>query len=59
MGVRNQKLEVLERSDSKTLDSRFTTEIQQGLNCLGPITEMESVSINRTAARLVAGQGTT
>ena len=26
---------------------------------LGPITDMESVSINRTAARLVAGQGMT
>ena len=26
---------------------------------LGPISEMESVSINKTAARLVAGQGTT
>ena len=26
---------------------------------MGPITEMESVSINRTAARLVAGQGMT
>jgi hypothetical protein len=26
---------------------------------LGPITDMESVSINRTAARLVAGQGVT
>ncbi len=26
---------------------------------MGPISEMESVSINRTAARLVAGQGMT
>ena len=33
MGVRNRKREVLERLDSKTLDARFTTEIQQGLNC--------------------------
>jgi DNA-binding CsgD family transcriptional regulator len=33
MGVRNQRREVLERLDSKTLDARFTTEIQQGLNC--------------------------
>ena len=33
MGVRNQNREVLERLDSKTLDARFTTEIQQGLNC--------------------------
>jgi DNA-binding CsgD family transcriptional regulator len=33
MGVRNRRREVLERLDSKTLDARFTTEIQQGLNC--------------------------
>jgi DNA-binding CsgD family transcriptional regulator len=33
MGVRNVHREVLERLDSKTLDARFTTEIQQGLNC--------------------------
>jgi DNA-binding CsgD family transcriptional regulator len=33
MGVRNLRREVLERLDSKTLDARFTTEIQQGLNC--------------------------
>jgi DNA-binding CsgD family transcriptional regulator len=33
MGVRNQRREVLERLDSKTLDARFTAEIQQGLNC--------------------------
>ena len=33
MGVRNRNREVLERLDSKTLDARFTTEIQQGLNC--------------------------
>jgi hypothetical protein len=26
---------------------------------MGPISEMESVSINRTAARLLAGQGMT
>src|SRR5262249_57780545 len=25
--------EVIERLDSKTLDARFTTEIEQGLNC--------------------------
>jgi DNA-binding CsgD family transcriptional regulator len=33
MGVRNQNREVIERLDSKTLDARFSTEIQQGLNC--------------------------
>src|SRR6516164_1814909 len=33
MGVRNRNREVIERLDSKTLDARFTTEIQQGLNC--------------------------
>ena len=33
MGVRNQHREVIERLESKTLDARFTTEIQQGLNC--------------------------
>src|SRR5262249_2033000 len=32
MGVRNRNREVLERLDAKTLDARFTTEIQQGLN---------------------------
>ena len=33
MGVRSRNREVLERSDSKTLDARFSTEIQHGLNC--------------------------
>jgi hypothetical protein len=33
MGVRNRNREVLQRLDSKTLVARFTTEIQQGLNC--------------------------
>jgi DNA-binding CsgD family transcriptional regulator len=33
MGVRNRDREVINRLDSKTLDARFTTEIQQGLNC--------------------------
>jgi DNA-binding CsgD family transcriptional regulator len=33
MGVRNPNREILERLDSKTLDARFATEIQQGLNC--------------------------
>src|ERR1700736_6630091 len=33
MGIRNRDREVIERLDSKTLDARFTTEIEQGLNC--------------------------
>src|SRR5215470_4466484 len=33
MGIRNPDREVIERLQSKTLDARFTTEIQQGLNC--------------------------
>ncbi len=33
MGVRNPDREVIERLESKTLDARFTTEIQQGLDC--------------------------
>jgi DNA-binding CsgD family transcriptional regulator len=33
MGIRNPNREVIERLDSKTLDARFSTEIQQGLNC--------------------------
>jgi hypothetical protein len=33
MGVRNRDREVIERLDSKTLDARFITEIQLGLNC--------------------------
>src|SRR6516162_6194145 len=33
MGIRNRNREVIERLDSKTLDARFTTEIEQGLNC--------------------------
>jgi hypothetical protein len=33
MGIRNRDREVIERLDSKTLDARFTTEIQHGLNC--------------------------
>lgn len=33
MGIRNRDREVIGRLDSKTLDARFTTEIQQGLNC--------------------------
>src|SRR5215469_15750313 len=33
MGVRNRDREVIDRLDCKTLDARFTTEIQQGLNC--------------------------
>jgi hypothetical protein len=33
MGVRNRDREVIGRLDSKTLDARFRTEIQHGLNC--------------------------
>jgi DNA-binding CsgD family transcriptional regulator len=33
MGIRQRDREVIERLDSKTLDARFTTEIEQGLNC--------------------------
>jgi DNA-binding CsgD family transcriptional regulator len=33
MGIRNRDREVIGRLDSKTLDARFTTEIEQGLNC--------------------------
>jgi len=33
MGVRNQKREILKRLDSKTLDAKFLTEAEQGLNC--------------------------
>jgi DNA-binding CsgD family transcriptional regulator len=33
MGIRNRDREVIERLDSKTLDARFTTEIEQGLHC--------------------------
>ena len=33
MGVRNRKRQVLRRLDSKTLDAKFLTEIQHGLNC--------------------------
>jgi hypothetical protein len=33
MGIRNQNREILKRLDSKTLDARFLTEIEQGLTC--------------------------
>ncbi len=33
MGVRDRKREILRRLDSKTLDARFLTEIEHGLNC--------------------------
>jgi DNA-binding CsgD family transcriptional regulator len=33
MGIRQRDREVIDRLDSKTLDARFTTEIEQGLNC--------------------------
>jgi hypothetical protein len=33
MGIRNREREVIERLDSKTLDARFISEIEQGLDC--------------------------
>src|SRR5260370_39211800 len=33
MGVRNARRQELRRLEAKTLDARFLTEIQQGLNC--------------------------
>ncbi len=33
MGVRNIRRLELRRLEAKTLDARFLTEIQQGLNC--------------------------
>lgn len=33
MGIRNRKKEVLDRLSSKTLEARFSHEIQHGLNC--------------------------
>ncbi len=33
MGIRNQNREILKRLDSKTLDAKFLTEVEQGLNC--------------------------
>lgn len=33
MGVRDVKREILRRLDSKTLDAKFLTEIEHGLNC--------------------------
>jgi DNA-binding CsgD family transcriptional regulator len=33
MGVRDRKREILKRLDSKTLDAKFLTEIEHGLNC--------------------------
>jgi hypothetical protein len=37
----------------------LTVQSSRKRRVVGPITDMESVSINRTAARLVAGQGMT
>jgi hypothetical protein len=38
---------------------RVTASVEQGGGCrVGPISDLESVSIDKTAARLVAGQGT-
>jgi len=33
MGIQNRDREVMNRLEAKTLDARFTTEIEQGLNC--------------------------
>ena len=33
MGIRDRKREILRRLDSKTLDAKFLTEIEHGLNC--------------------------
>jgi hypothetical protein len=33
MGIRNQNREILQRLDSKTLDAKFLTEVEQGLTC--------------------------
>jgi DNA-binding CsgD family transcriptional regulator len=33
MGIQNRDREVIERLEAKTLDARFTTEIEKGLNC--------------------------
>ncbi len=33
MGVRNARGQELRRLEAKSLDARFLTEIQQGLNC--------------------------
>ena len=63
MGIRNRDREVIERLDSKTLDARFTTEIEQGLNCspfeaeavLGVVKEVYSPFLCRDAAQPAAG----
>ncbi len=33
MGIRNPNREILQRLDSKALDARFLTEVEQGLSC--------------------------
>jgi DNA-binding CsgD family transcriptional regulator len=64
MGIRNRKREVIQRLDSKTLDSRFTTEIEQGLNCspfeaeavLAVVKEVYFPFISATAAEPAPGK---
>jgi DNA-binding CsgD family transcriptional regulator len=64
MGIRNRKREVIQRLDSKTLDSRFTTEIEQGLNCspfeaeavLGVVKEVYFPFLSATAAEPAPGK---
>ncbi len=64
MGIRNRKREVIQRLESKTLDSRFTTEIEQGLNCspfqaeavLGVVKEVYFPFISATAAEPAPGK---
>ena len=65
MGIRNRDREVIERLDSKTLDARFTTEIEQGLNCspfeseavLGVVKEVYFPFLNAETPRVSARQG--
>jgi hypothetical protein len=64
MGVRHRAREVIERLDSKTLDARFTTEIEQGLNCspfeaeavLGVVKEVYSPFLATDAAPAAPGR---
>ena len=64
MGVRVRKREVIHRLDSKTLDCRFLTEIQQGLNCspfeseavLGVVREVYFPFLSAGATELAPGK---
>jgi DNA-binding CsgD family transcriptional regulator len=64
MSVRNRNREVIERLDSKTLDARFTTEIQQGLSCspfesqavLGVVKEVYFPFLSAEATELAPGR---